>query len=63
MFLAFTVEQMIQRCWKLFQQVRGGLRTEAKRWESLRSLFLVRRFKTMTELYLQIAALSDIQLC
>lgn len=63
MFLAFTVDQMIQRCWKLFQQVRGGLRTKAKLWESLRSLFQVRRFKTMTELYLQIAALYDIQLC
>ena len=62
MFLAFTVDQMIQRCWKLFQQVRGGLRTKAKLWESLRSLFQVRRFRTMTALYLQIAALYDTQL-
>ena len=32
MFLAFTVDQMIQRCWRLFGQVRGGLRTKAKLW-------------------------------
>jgi hypothetical protein len=34
MFLAFTVDQMMQRCWRLFGQVRGGLRTKAKLWES-----------------------------
>lgn len=63
MFLAFTVDQMIQRCWQLFQQVRGGLRTKAKLWDGLRSLFQTRRFKTMTALYLQIADLYDIRLC
>jgi len=63
MFLAFTVDQMIQRCWRLFRQVRGGLRTKAKLWESVRSLFKVQFFSTMDALYRQIAELYDIQLC
>lgn len=63
MFLAFTVDQMTQRCWDLFGQVRAGLRTKAKLWESLRSLFKVRLFRTMSDLYRQIAELYDIQLC
>ena len=63
MFLAFTVDQMMQRCWQLFRQVRGGLRTKAKLWESLRSLFKVQFFPTMDALYRQMADLYDIQLC
>jgi hypothetical protein len=63
MFLAFTVDQMIQRCWRLFRQVRGGLRTKAKLWESVRSVFQVLVFPTMDALYRQIAELYDIQLC
>jgi Transposase DDE domain len=63
MFLAFTVDQMIQRCWRVFGQVRGGLRTKAKLWDSVRSLFKVQLFPTMDALYRQIADLYDIQLC
>lgn len=63
MFLAFTVDQMIQRCWRLFRQVRGGLRTKAKLWDMVRSLFKVQFFPTMDALYRQIADLYDIQLC
>ena len=63
MFLAFTVDQMVQRCWKLFRQVRAGLRTKAKLWESLRSLFKVQIFRTMDALYRQMADMYDIQLC
>ncbi len=63
MFLAFTVDQMMQRCWKFFRQVRDGLRTKAKLWESLRSLFKVRAFPTMDALYRQMADMYDIQLC
>ncbi len=63
MFLAFTVDQMIQRCWRLFRQARGGLRTKAKLWDIVRSLFKVQPFPTMEALYRQIADLYDIQLC
>jgi len=62
MLLAFTVDQIQQRCWELFQQVRAGLRTKAKLWESLRSLFKVLVFPTMTALYRHMAYQYDIQL-
>jgi Transposase DDE domain len=62
MFLAFTVDQMLQRCWEIFRRVRAGLRTKAKLWESLRSLFRVQLFQSMTALYQQMAHLYDIQL-
>ena len=63
MFPAFTVAQMRQRGWHLFRQVRAGLRTKAKRWDSLRRLFRLYRFQTMTALYQHLADLYDIQLC
>ncbi len=61
-FLAFTVDQIQQRCWELFRQVRAGLRTKVKLWESLRSLFKVLLFRTMAALYRRMASLYDIQL-
>jgi hypothetical protein len=63
MFLAFTVDQMIQRCWQVFRKVRAGLRTKAKLWDSLRSLFTVKFFRTMDALYRHMAELYEIQLC
>ena len=63
MFLACTVDQMIQRSWRVFRQVRGGLRTKAKLWQSVRSLFTVQFFPSLDALYRQIAELYDIQLC
>jgi Transposase DDE domain len=62
MLLAFTVDQIQQRCWPLFRQVRAGLRTKAKLWESLRSLFKVLLFRTMEALYRHMASLYDIRL-
>jgi len=62
MLLAFTVYQIQQCCWKLLRQVRAGLRTKAKLWESLRSLFKVLRFQMMPALYRQMAYQYDIQL-
>ena len=63
MLLAFTVDQMSQRCGKLFQQVRGGLRTTAKLWDCLRSVFRICRCRTRAAIYRIIAALYEIQLC
>ena len=63
MFLAFRVDQIVQRCWKTFCQVRAGLRTKANLWESLRALFKVKYFRSMEALYQQMAELYDIQLC
>lgn len=62
MMLAFSVDQIQQHCWELFDQVRAGLRTKAKLWESLRSLFKVLCFRTMTALYRHMAYQYNIQL-
>jgi hypothetical protein len=62
MFLAFTVDQILQSCWSLFQQVRAGLRTKAKLWDCLRSLFKVLPFPSMSALYIHMASLYRIQL-
>jgi Transposase DDE domain len=62
MLLAFTVDQIQQRCWEVFQRVRGGLRTKAKLWESLRSLFKVLCFQTMTAVYYHMARQFEIEL-
>jgi hypothetical protein len=62
MLLAFLVDQIQQGCGKVFGQVRSGLRTKSKLWESLRSLFKVLCFDTMTALYCQMAEQYDIQL-
>ena len=51
LFLAFALDPLRQRCWKIFQQVRAGLRTKAKRWESLRTFFKVTPFCSMEALY------------
>lgn len=60
MFLAFTVDQMIQRCLRVFRQVRGSLRTKAKHWDMVRSPFKVQFFPTMDTLYHQLADLYNI---
>lgn len=62
MLLAFTVDQMLQGCWQLWRQVRAGLRTKAKLWESLRSLFQVLTFPSMTDLYRHMAFLYGAQI-
>jgi hypothetical protein len=41
---------MIERCWRLFRQVRGGLRTKARLWESVCGLFKVQFSPTMDAL-------------
>lgn len=63
MLLAFLVDQMMQRGWQTFRQVRAGLRTKAKLGESLRALFKVLAFRSMKALYQHMAELYSIPLC
>lgn len=62
MLLAFTINQIQQRCSMIFRQVRASLKTKAKLWDSLRSLFKVQFFNSMLALFCQVAFLYDIQL-
>ena len=63
MFLAFTVDQIQQRCSAVFRQVRAGLKTKVKLWDTLRSLFQVQTFPSMDALFRKMAYLFNIQLC
>jgi hypothetical protein len=63
MFLAFAVDQIQQRCSTVFRQVRAGLKTKAKLWQSLRALFQVQFFPSMDALFRKMASLFNIQLC
>lgn len=62
MMLAFLVDQIQERCCELFKQLRANLRTRAKLWETMRSLFKVVRFGSMSALFVQMAELYEIQL-
>lgn len=62
MMLAFLVDQIQERCCELFKQLRANLRTRAKLWETMRSLFKIVPFRSMSLLYVQMAQLYEIQL-
>ena len=62
MMLAFLVDQIQERCCELFGQLRAGLRTRAKLWDSMRSLFKVLAFCSMSALYARMATLYEIPL-
>jgi len=62
MFLAFTVDQIQQRCCTLFRRLQQGLSTKAKLWSSIRHLFNVLVFKSMEALYRRLAANYRLQI-
>ncbi len=56
MFLAFSVDQIQQRCCRFFRLLWKGLGTKAKLWASLRNLFNTIVFKSMEALYRRMAS-------
>jgi hypothetical protein len=62
MMLAFLVDQIQQRCCRLFGQLWEGLGTKAKLWETMRSQFRVLVFDSMEALYRHMASLYRLQL-
>jgi len=61
MFLAFTIDQIQQRCCRFFRSLHQGLRTKVKLWASIRHLFNVLVFKSMEALYRHLASLYRLQ--
>jgi hypothetical protein len=51
-----------QRCRQGFRRVWCGLKTKAKLWDTLRSLFRVLVFESMEALFRQMASLCRLQL-
>jgi hypothetical protein len=62
MLLAFTVDQIQQRCCRFFRALRQGLRTRVKLWASIRHLFSTLVFRSMEALYRRMASLYCLQL-
>jgi Transposase DDE domain len=62
MFLAFTIDQIQQRCCRFFRALHQGLRTKVKLWASIRHLFNVLVFKSMEALYRHLASLYRLQI-
>jgi hypothetical protein len=62
MFLAFTVDQIQQRCCRLFRLLWKGLGTKTKLWASIRSLFNVIVFNSMEALYQSLASNYRLQI-
>lgn len=62
MLLAFLVDQIQQRCSQTFRGLWRGLKTKAKLWNSLRSLFSVLVFDSMAALFQHLASLYRLQL-
>ena len=62
MLLAFLVDQIQQRCSLGFRRLWRGLKTKAKLWDSLRSLFRVLVFDSMTALFRHMESLYRLQL-
>ena len=62
MLLAFLIDQIYQRCNKLFQKIWLKAKTKAKVWRGLRSIFHVYPLNSFKELYVKLAFLYQIQL-
>jgi len=62
MFLAFTVDQIQQRCCRFFRLLWKGLGTKAKLWASIRNLFNVIVFESMEALYRRLASNYRLQI-
>lgn len=62
MLLAFLLDQIQQRCCQVFRQLWRGLKTKAKLWATLRSLFCVLVFDSMAALFRHMASLYRLQL-
>lgn len=62
MFLAFTADQIQQRCCRFFRQLWKGLGTKAKLWAAVRNLFNVLVFKSMEALYRRLATNYRLQI-
>ena len=62
MLIAFLVDQIQQRTCKIFRAVWKKTRTKIKLWENIRAVFKLRICKSMTELYIGLLELYDVQI-
>ncbi|MGK0389866.1 MAG: hypothetical protein ACI94Y_002611 [Maribacter sp.] len=62
MMLAFTIDQIQQRCKRYFKSLHKGLVTRIKIWDATRSIFKIIRCESMTQLQAKILEIYQIRL-
>ncbi|MFN0033876.1 MAG: transposase, partial [Saprospiraceae bacterium] len=62
MMLAFYVDQFVQACSKVFQQLQANIKTKVKIWSTIKALFQTTYCPSMNFIYAQVAALFLIKL-
>lgn len=62
MMLAFTIDQIQQRCNRYFKSLHKGLVTRIKIWDATRSVFKIIRCESMTQLQAKILEMYQIRL-
>jgi hypothetical protein len=62
MMMAFTIDQIQQRCNRYFKSLHKGLKTRVKIWESTRSIFKMIACISMTELQRNLLKMYQIQI-
>jgi hypothetical protein len=62
MLLAFSTDQLLQRCNRLFGELWRACGTKVKLWQYLRALFITTIFDSFYALYFRMACLLEIQI-
>lgn len=62
MLMAFYVDQLIQSCCHIFQQIEANFRTKVKLWESIKAIFHTTPMKSMNNIYFHVAKLYGFKL-
>jgi hypothetical protein len=62
MLLAFSVDQLLQRCNRLFRELWRACGTKVKLWQYLRALFVTTIFDSFYALYFRMASLLELQI-
>ena len=62
MFIAFAIDQLVQKTGALFKKVWDATKTKARIWESLRAVFMTQYVKSFKHLYIIIAQMFEVKL-
>ena len=62
MLMAFYVDQLIQACCHIFQQIQANFKTKVKLWESIKAIFHTTLIKSMNDIYFRLAELYEIKI-
>lgn len=62
MFMAFAIDQFMQKTASLFLNVWKAAKTKKRLWEALRAVFMTQYLKSFKQLYIVLAQLFEVQL-